>query len=97
MNPTAAFQKVRETLFKHREDLDAAVREFSFPVAELSRFNWAIDWFDAYARGNTRPALRIISESAGTTEVSFAEPPTGRPASRATCTTRACGRATESW
>ena len=73
MNPTAAFQKVRETLFKHREDLDAAVREFSFPVAELSRFNWAIDWFDAYARGNTRPALRIISESAGTTEVSFAE------------------------
>ena len=73
MNPTAAFQKVRETLFKHREDLDAAVREFSFPVAELSRFNWAIDWFDAYARGNARPALRIISESAGRTEVSFAE------------------------
>ena len=73
MNPTAAFQKVRETLFRHREDLDAAVREFSFPVADLSRFNWAIDWFDAYARGNTRPALRIISESAGTTEVSFAE------------------------
>ena len=73
MNPTAAFQKVRETLFKHREDLDAAVREFSFPVAELSRFNWAIDWFDAYARGNPRPALRIISESAGRTEVSFAE------------------------
>ncbi len=73
MNPTAAFQKVRETLFKHREDLDAAVREFSFPVAELSRFNWAIDWFDVYARGNTRPALRIISETAGRTEVSFAE------------------------
>ena len=73
MNPTAAFQQAREMLFKHRTDLDAAVREFSFPVRDLSRFNWAIDWFDAYARGNTRPALRIISESAGRTEVSFAE------------------------
>ena len=73
MNPTAAFQKARETLFKHREDLDAAVREFSFPVRELERFNWAIDWFDEYARGNTRPALRIISESAGTTEVTFSD------------------------
>ena len=73
MNPTAAFQRVRETLFKHREDLEAAVREFSFPAAGLSSFNWAIDWFDAYARGNARPALRIISETAGSTEVSFAE------------------------
>ena len=71
MNPTAAFQQARATLFKHREDLDAAVREFSFPA--LERFNWAIDWFDEYARGNARPALRIISETAGTTEVSFME------------------------
>jgi acetyl-CoA synthetase len=71
MNPTAAFQQARATLFKHREDLEAAVREFSFP--ELERFNWAIDWFDEYARGNARPALRIISETAGVTQVSFAE------------------------
>ncbi len=73
MNPTAAFEQARATLFKHREDLDAAVREFSFPVDQLERFNWAIDWFDEYARGNARPALRIISETAGTTEVSFME------------------------
>ena len=69
MNPTAAFQEARQTLFRHREDLDAAVREFSFP--ELERFNWAIDWFDEYARGNARPALRILSETASATEVSF--------------------------
>ena len=73
MNPTTAFQQARAMLFKHREDLDAAVREFSFPVEQLERFNWAIDWFDEYARGNARPALRIISESAGTTQVGFAD------------------------
>ena len=70
-NPTAAFQKARETLFRHREDYDAAVREFSFP--QLEKFNWAIDWFDEFARGNGRPALRIVSEAAGTTQASFAE------------------------
>ena len=69
--PTAAFLKARDTLFRLREDYDGAIREFSFP--KLEKFNWAIDWFDELARGNARPALRIISETAGTTEVSFSE------------------------
>ena len=42
---------------RRRTDYNAAMAEFRWP--RLPRFNWAIDWFDEYARGNTRTALRI--------------------------------------
>jgi acetyl-CoA synthetase len=70
MNPTTAFMQAREQLLKHREDYAAAMAGFHWP--KLERFNWAIDWFDELSRNNARPALRIVSETAGITEVTFA-------------------------
>ena len=60
MNPTQAFSHARDFLLRRRTDYDAAVREFHWP--RLPRFNWAIDWFDEYARNNTRTALRIVHD-----------------------------------
>jgi acetyl-CoA synthetase len=64
---TAAFRAARDSLLAVREDYEAAVRDFRFPDVG-DRFNWAIDWFDAFARGNDRPGLVIVEqdESVGT-------------------------------
>jgi len=66
------FKAVRDILFAHRADHDAAYREFRWP--NLDRFNWALDWFDAeLANGPLadRPALKIVGD--GAAELSFAE------------------------
>ncbi len=60
MNPTQAFSRARELLLRNRTDYDAAVKQFEWP--RLRRFNWGIDWFDEYARGNTRTGLRIVHD-----------------------------------
>ena len=60
MNPTHAFSNAREFLLRRRTEYDAAMAEFRWP--RLPRFNWAVDWFDEYARGNTRTALRIVHD-----------------------------------
>jgi acetyl-CoA synthetase len=39
-----AFIAARDLLLRHREDYDAAVRDFRWPA--LERFNWALDYFD---------------------------------------------------
>ena len=39
---------------------ETAVRGFRWPAQE--RFNWALDYFDAVATGNDRPALHILDE-----------------------------------
>ena len=39
---------------------------------QLDRFNWAIDYFDAMARGNDRPALWLATEGGSETKLSFA-------------------------
>jgi len=70
MTPTESFQQARDFLLRHREDYDRAYRDFTWPV--LDRFNWARDWFDVYASGNTRTALRILHDNTETA-VSFAE------------------------
>jgi acetyl-CoA synthetase len=64
------FLRAREVLLKNRDDYDAAYREFRWP-AEPS-FNWATHWFDAYARGNSRLALKIVSATA-TVGITYAE------------------------
>jgi len=46
-DPTRVFRDARDLLLAHREDLEAARREFHWP--ELERFNWATDWFDRIA------------------------------------------------
>jgi acetyl-CoA synthetase len=56
----SAFLSARDFLLRHRTDYDTAVRDFRWPV--LERFNWALDYFDAMAAGNDRPALHIVGE-----------------------------------
>ena len=74
MHSTAAadaFLARRDFLLKHRTDYDTAVRGFEWPVQE--HFNWALDYFDAIAAGNDRPALHIVEEDGTETIRSFAE------------------------
>src|ERR1700694_5223296 len=71
MSATDIFRGARDFLQSTRTDYDRAVPEFRCP--ELSRFNWAIDWFDQIARGNGRPALQIVPDAGPMTSVTFAE------------------------
>jgi acetyl-CoA synthetase len=72
MDATAAYRASRDQLLALREDHDRAVAEFRWP--ELGeRFNWAVDWFDAIARGNDRPALVVVAEDGSSVRRSFAE------------------------
>ncbi|WP_353508034.1 AMP-binding protein [Intrasporangium sp.] len=69
---TDRFRAARDLLVDLRADYDRAVSEFSFPdVGE--RWNWAIDWFDAIARGNDRPALTIVEQDESVATVTFDE------------------------
>ncbi len=71
MSSTTAFLAARDFLVAHREDYDTAYREFRWP--QLDTFNWALDYFDVIARGNTRPALWVVDEDGGESKLSFAE------------------------
>ena len=51
-------REARDLLLEHREDYDAAMAAFAWPAPE--EFNWALDWFDAYARGNERTGLWVV-------------------------------------
>ncbi len=66
-----AFVEARDFLFRHREDYDTAYRDFRWPA--MGRFNWALDYFDAMARGNDRPALWIVDDAGKEAKLSFAE------------------------
>ena len=71
MTAREAFLQARDLLVERRGDYAGALREFRWPV--LGDFNWALDHFDAYARGNARPALWIVEEGGAETKVSFQE------------------------
>ena len=71
MGSAEAFVQARDLLFRHREDYETAYREFTWPVVD--EFNWPLDYFDAYARGNDRPALWVVGEDGAETKLSFAE------------------------
>ena len=65
------FLKARDFLIAHRTDYEVAYRDFQWP--QLTQFNWALDYFDAYAKNNTRPALWIVDDTGAETKLSFAE------------------------
>jgi acetyl-CoA synthetase len=65
------FLRARDLLFAERDDYAAAYAKFRWP--ELDRFNWALDWFDAYARGNSRVALHIADDKGTEVKATFAE------------------------
>jgi acetyl-CoA synthetase len=61
MDATIAYRAARDQLLALRGQHERAAAEFRWPDLG-SAFNWAIDWFDAIARGNDRPALIIVEE-----------------------------------
>ena len=66
-----AFETARNFLLSARDDYETAYRDFRWPHPET--FNWALDWFDAIAAGNDRPALWIVDDDDTETRLSFAE------------------------
>ena len=68
---SAAFTRARDFLLAHRTDYDTAYRDFRWP--QLTEFNWALDHFDALARGNDATALHIVEEDGRETRASFTE------------------------
>ena len=64
-----AFLAARDFLLQHREDYATAYRDFRWP--KLDQFNWALDYFDAFAAGNDAPALWIVDENGTEDKVSF--------------------------
>jgi acetyl-CoA synthetase len=72
MTATESYRSTRNQLLSLRADYNRAVTEFRWP--ELGdRFNWAVDWFDAFARDNERPGLILVEEDGSTTQRTFAE------------------------
>ncbi|WP_394820741.1 AMP-binding protein [Pendulispora albinea] len=71
MTPTQAFERARDILIKHREDLDRARAEFRWP--ELGEFNWAWDWFEVLAQRNDKPAIHIVRDSGEVRSATYRE------------------------
>lgn len=67
---TTRYRQARDRLVALKGQHEQAVSEFVFPYVG-DRFNWAIDWFDAFARGNDRNGLVIVEEDGESTEVTF--------------------------
>ena len=72
MHVTEAYRASRDQLLALRGQYERAVAEFRWPDLG-DRFNWAVDWFDAIARDNDRPALVIVEEDGSAAQRSFAE------------------------
>jgi acetyl-CoA synthetase len=66
-----AFLAARDFLLAHRTDYDTAYAGFRWP--ELAEFNWALDYFDAFAHRNDSPALWIVEEDGREARLSFAQ------------------------
>jgi acetyl-CoA synthetase len=72
-NPaTDNFRAARDRLVALRENRDEAVAGFEWPDVG-DTFNWGVDWFDAIARSNGRPALVIAEEGGTSARFSFDE------------------------
>jgi len=67
----SAFLGARDFLLQHRTDYETARDQFRWP--QLTHFNWALDYFDGYARGNHKPALWIVDENGSEQKLSYGE------------------------
>jgi acetyl-CoA synthetase len=65
------FIKARDFLLTHRTDYEFAYRNFRWP--KLDEFNWALDYFDPMAAGNSKLALWVVDEAGVEVKLSFAE------------------------
>jgi len=62
---------VRDRLLALRDDYDAACAAFAWPAFE--EFNWALDFFDAFARGNSGVGLLVVEADGSSTSLTFDE------------------------
>ncbi|MBM9467082.1 AMP-binding protein [Nakamurella leprariae] len=69
---TDQYRRARDLLLQLRSDHASAVEQFRWPRF-TGRFNWAVDWFDANARGNDAAALWIVEEDGRAASYSFDE------------------------
>jgi acetyl-CoA synthetase len=69
---TEIYRAARDLLQDLGRDYERAVREFAWPDLG-DRFNWAVDWFDANARGNDGTALWIVEEDGSEARFTFDE------------------------
>ena len=70
MSATQRYRESRDRLLALRGRHDEAVEGFAWPdVGE--RFCWAVDWFDAIARGNDAEALVVVAEDGSTERITF--------------------------
>jgi acetyl-CoA synthetase len=67
---TKAFRHARNVLLDAYGHYDMALSDFEWPSFP-GTFNWAIDWFDAIARGNDTTALWIVEEDGSEAKYSF--------------------------
>jgi acetyl-CoA synthetase len=58
---TESLRRARDQLLAFHGSHTEACQEFRWPDLG-ERFNWAHDWFDAFARSNDRPGLVIVEE-----------------------------------
>ena len=66
---SAAFAQARRFLLQHRGQHAEAVAGFAWP--RLEQFNWALDWFDVFARDNTTTALWVVNDDGSEQRLSF--------------------------
>ena len=66
-----AFLSARDFLLANHRDYETAYRDFRWP--QLNTFNWALDYFDSYARANDKTALWIVDENGPEVKLSFRE------------------------
>jgi acetyl-CoA synthetase len=69
---TETYRQARDLLQDLGRDYAKAVEAFAWPDFG-DRFNWAIDWFDANARGHAGTALWIVEEDGTEAKYSFDE------------------------
>ncbi|MGB6124069.1 MAG: AMP-binding protein [Gordonia sp. (in: high G+C Gram-positive bacteria)] len=69
---TELYRRSRDQMIDLMGDYGRAVEQFRWPHI-TGKFNWAIDWFDAFARGNDRVALWITEEDGSEVKVTFDE------------------------
>ncbi len=67
---TDTYRRARDLLRELSRDYASAVERFAWPDLG-ERFNWAVDWFDAVARGVDRTALWIVEEDGSEARYSF--------------------------
>jgi acetyl-CoA synthetase len=70
MTPHQRFVAARDFLQQHRLDYDTAYRDYRAPA--LDAFNWALDYFDIQAAGNTTPALWVVADDGAEQVVTYA-------------------------